>query len=66
MKSLIIYFILLFLTKLSICYTETEEKELFRVRTSRNEYIQFDMAENRNNYTYLFIQIILFESDKFY
>ena len=59
MKSLIFYFILLFLTKLSICYTETEEKELFRVRTSRNEYIQFDMAENRNNYTYLFIQIIL-------
>ena len=51
--------LILFLTKLTICYIETEEKTLFRVSTVKNKYIQFDMAENRNNFTYLFVQIIL-------
>lgn len=59
MKPLIYLILISFLTKLTKCYIETEEKQLFRVRTSKNKYIQFDMAENRNNSTYLFVQIIL-------
>ena len=51
--------LLLFLTKSSKCNTETVEKKLFRVSTGTNIYIQFDMAENRNNCSYLFVQIIL-------
>ena len=45
--------------KLFNFHTETKEKELFRVVTPRNTYLQFEIAENINKYNYLFIQIIL-------
>ena len=60
MKYLTIYLIILsFMIKLFNCATETKEKELFRVATSRNNYLQFDLVENTNKSNFLFIQIIL-------
>ena len=59
MKILGKYLILLTLLKLFICANEIKEKELFKIRTGKSEFIQYELAENTNNYNYLFIQIIL-------
>ena len=60
MRSIALYLIIfVFIIKLVDSATETKEKELFRIITAnRRTYIQFDVAENKNKYNYLFIQII--------
>ena len=59
MKILGKYLILLTILKLFICANEIKEKELIKISTGKSEFIQYELAENTNNYNNLFIQIIL-------
>ena len=60
MRALVLCLIILvFFIKLVSSAIETKEKELFKISTANSTtYIQFDVAENKNKYNYLFIQII--------
>ena len=60
MRALVLCLIILvFFIKLVSSAIETKEKELFKISTANSTtYIQFDVAENKNQYNYLFIQII--------
>ena len=59
MKSTTKLVLLLTLLKLFFCATQTNEKELFRISTLSTTYNQYQLAENKNQYNYLFVQIIL-------
>ena len=59
MKSTKKLVLLLTLLKLFFCATQTNEKELFRISTLSTTYNQYQLAENKNQYNYLFVQIIL-------
>ena len=62
MKSTTKLVLLLTLLKLFFCATQTNEKELFRISTLSTTYNQYQLAENKNQYNYLFVQIILCHS----
>ena len=61
MKSFILFLIIFTITiKVVVNSIETKEKELFRIITpNRRTYYQYDLAENINQYNYLFVKIIL-------
>ena len=65
MRSITLYLIIFdLIIKLLDIATETKEKELFRIITAnRRTYTQFDVAENKHKYNYLFVQIILCHSE---
>lgn len=60
MKYLKIYFIFAsFLIYFIISSTVVEEKKLFEINTLKNTYVHYNLEENKNNCTFLFVQVIL-------
>ena len=55
MKILGRYLILLTKLKLFIYANEIKEKKLVKISTGKSEFIQYELAENTNNYNNLFI-----------
>ena len=61
MKHLTIYFTFIsFLINLFKSSIVVEENELYEIHSIG--YVQFDLVENKNNYNYLFVQVILCHS----